>query len=489
MALVHIGYSLASVMSNQSNLYQRLPSVEKVLQSPRLSEQAKVVGIAMLKQVSRQMLEEMRGELAKQSEEVVARVQGDDFFDSFCSELIDRVSILCQSNFVPVLNLTGTVNHTNLGRAVLPEEALEAVCNTSRAASNLEFDLSSGMRGDRDVHLESLLREITGAEAVTVVNNNAAAVLIALNTLAAGKEVLISRGELVEIGGSFRIPDVMRSAQCRLREVGTTNRTHLQDYLGAINSNTGLLLKVHTSNYSVEGFTASVAEEDLAALAREHNLASMSDLGSGTLIELTKLGLPAEPTVQSMLASGVDLVTFSGDKLLGGPQAGIIAGRKELIERIKRNPLKRALRVDKMTIAALAAVLAIYRDPDRLYDRLPLFRDLTRSLEELNSTAQSIVTQLGDSLSDIATVKVTATQSQIGSGALPLSNLASLALSLTPVAEKGLRDEALQKLAAKLRRLSIPVIGRIHDGSLLLDLRCLQDRDILIELLLELKTH
>ena len=302
-----------------------------------------------------------------------------------------------------------------------------------------------------------------------------------LNTLAFRKDVVISRGELVEIGGAFRIPDVMKSAGCTLVEIGTTNRTHLKDYEAAINSNTGMLMKVHTSNYEIRGFTNSVSEEQISQLAQEAGVTFVSDLGSGTLVDLNKFGLPHEPTVTETLEKGADIVTFSGDKLLGGPQAGIIVGKRELIAAIKKNPLKRALRVDKITMAALSSVVNLYRDPQRLTQRVPLLSDLAKPVQEIKELADRLLPIFKEKLKNRAEVSIEDCKSQIGSGALPLDLLASKAIVMKPIAEKGHTDAELQKLAADFRKLPKPAIGRIHDGSLIFDLRCLRDESELLD--------
>jgi len=375
----------------------------------------------------------------------------------------------------PVVNLTGTVLHTNLGRALLPEEAIEAMSRVARAPCNLEFDLGGGERGERDAHVQALVCELTGAEAAIVVNNNAAAVLLVLNTLATRRSVIVSRGELVEIGGQFRVPDIMARAGARLQEVGTTNRTHLRDYADAIDARTALLMKVHPSNYEIRGFTTSVPMERVAGLAKERGLVSFADLGSGTLADLRAWGLPHEPTVRETLAAGVDLVSFSGDKLLGGPQCGIVAGRAALIARLRRNPLKRALRVDKLTMAALGEVLRLYGDPERLVTRLPTMRMLVRTRDDMAGVASALADVLQTRLGEHALVQVVDCASTIGSGALPVAGLPSVGVRINAVGSRRERDRQAARLLAALRSLPLPIIGRIEDGAVLLDCRCLED--------------
>ena len=467
-------------MSESKNL-SALPSVDRVLNFGALQPLIGEYGRASVLTAVRFVLDEARKEL---------RVGGNSaVFDEawFGMHCRSQLAVQAQPSLRPVFNLTGTVLHTNLGRALLPREAQEAALAVMGQPANLEYDLESGSRGERDEHVEYLLCELTGAGAAIVVNNNAAAVFLVLNTLALKKEVPVSRGELIEIGGSFRIPDIMRRAGCKLIEVGTTNRTHLKDFEEAINSSTAMLMKVHASNYAIQGFTAAVAEKELSALAHKHNLPFMVDLGSGTLVNLKDFGLPAEPTPQQALRHGADIVTFSGDKLLGGPQAGLIVGKKEVLKKIRKNPLKRALRVDKITLAMLEAVLRLYRDPERLKERLPTLRLLTRPVEEIESLAKRVLPALEKQLVGKGTVKIKPCHSQIGSGSLPMEVLPSKCIAITPPQNERHPGTLLEKIAAAFRALPVPVIGRIEDDAFCLDLRCLEDEQKFVNQLASLK--
>ena len=454
----------------ESDVMQSVPGIDELLNLEAAAPLIAQHGRALVTEALRSATARLRVKLREHGEAARVGATHDALLDAARAYL----DALAAPSLKAVYNLTGTVLHTNLGRAPLPPEAIAAMALVAAGASNLEFDLARGRRGDRDDHLEQWLCRLTGAEAATVVNNNAAAVLLVLNTFARRKEVIVSRGELIEIGGSFRIPDVMSRAGAKLCEVGTTNRTHATDFTDNINARTALIMKVHTSNYVVEGFTSSVPETQIAEIAHARELPFVVDLGSGTLVDLSRYGLPHEPTVAETIAHGADLVTFSGDKLLGGPQAGIIAGRADLVNRVKRNPMKRALRVDKMTIAALEAVLRLYGDPERLAARSPSLRLLTRDVAAIKAQAQRLGAPLQNAVGSVATVEIVDVMSQIGSGAQPTELLASAALGLRPPVGRG-SGKVLERLAAAFRRLPMPVIGRIEDGAFLLDLRCLED--------------
>ncbi|MFZ1470405.1 MAG: L-seryl-tRNA(Sec) selenium transferase [Paracoccaceae bacterium] len=444
--------------------HRRIPSVDVILRSSAGLLAASRHGHEMTVKAIRHMLVEVRENPQKTAIDA----------DQIACAAEQWLEANSRSPLRPVFNLTGTVLHTNLGRALLAEEAIEAATTAMRNALALEFDLGSGQRGERDSILRDLLVSLTGAEDATVVNNNAAAVLLVLNTLAAGRETVISRGELIEIGGSFRMPDIMARAGTKIVEVGTTNRTHPADYENAIGADTGLLFKVHTSNYRIEGFHKEVVAQDLAAIARAYDLPLANDLGSGTLVDLSRWGLRHEPTVAEALAEGADLVTFSGDKLLGGPQAGFIVGRRDLIAALNRNPMKRALRLDKLRIAAFEATLRLYQDPGRLDQRLPTLRHLARPKAEILALAHDLCPLLAGAVGPEFEALVIDCDSQIGSGALPTDTIPSAGIAIQPVNAKASGQRTIA-LAAAFRALPMPVIGRIAKDAFLLDLRCLED--------------
>ena len=459
----------------------RLPSVDKVLRTDAGGVAVARFGHSAATRAIRRTLAQLR-QIARGGTAGVPNA----------AAVAAEASRLLESEDAPslrrVFNLTGTVLHTNLGRAVLPEAGITAAVDAMRSAVALEFDIGGAARGERDDHVRGLIRELTGAEDACVVNNNAAAVLLVLNTFGAGKDAVVSRGELIEIGGSFRLPDIMARAGARLVEVGTTNRTHLKDYEQAVGDNTGLLLKAHTSNYLIQGFTKSVSAPELSALARARKVPFIHDLGSGAMVDLRRWGLPPEPTVRESLAEGADLVTFSGDKLLGGPQAGIVAGAKELVQRVAKNPMKRALRVDKIRLAALEAVLKLYRDPDRLAQTLPTIGYFARTRAEMTEVASRLRQPIATAVGDAHQVQVADCTSQIGSGALPLETLPSAGIAITPLGRKG-AGTRLEALASAFRSLPIPVIGRVKDGALVLDLRCLDDEAGFVAQLAQLPAH
>jgi L-seryl-tRNA(Ser) seleniumtransferase len=449
----------------------QLPSIDRLLNLPALVALAAEHGTALVKRAA-------QDELAAQREHVRggASVPAPDLL---AVSIAARVDLLAAPRLRRVINLTGTVIHTNLGRALLAEEAIEAVAAAMRGYSALEYDLGGGSRGDRDDVVEQQLLDLTGAEAVTVVNNNAAAVVLGLAALAAKKDVLISRGELIEIGGAFRMPDIMKTAGCRLVEVGTTNRTHPRDFEHALSESgarAGLVMKAHWSNYAITGFTAAVDDATLAKIAHAHGVPYLVDLGAGALIDLSKYGLPREPLPQESLAAGADVVTFSGDKLLGGPQCGILVGTRAAITKIKKHPLKRALRCSKLTLAALEATLRIYVSAHRLPERLPVLALLTRDAADIRAACERMLPLFAAFAGDRFGARVADCASQIGSGSLPVERLASAAVVLSPAGAKG-AGRALEALAQRLRALPVPVVGRIGDNALWLDCRTLLAAD------------
>jgi L-seryl-tRNA(Ser) seleniumtransferase len=465
-------------MSKPTDALRQLPSVDEVLRSAQGIAAFERFGKSATLASLRRTLEDTRTAMRKGADAPLCA----DAIAARAMALLEQDAV---SKVRPVFNLTGTVIHTNLGRALLAEAAIEAATRAMREAVALEFDLATGKRGERDALVRGLLCELTGAEDATLVNNNAAAVLITLNTLAKGREAIVSRGELIEIGGAFRMPDIMARAGAKLREVGTTNRTHENDYVEALSPRTGLILKVHTSNYRVQGFVAEVKAPALAGIAKEGGVPLVNDLGSGTLVDLSRYGLAHEPTVAEAVGEGADLVTFSGDKLLGGAQAGFIVGRKELIACVNRNPLKRALRVDKIRLAAIEATLRLYRDPDRLAERLPTIRLLARSKDDIAAMARELLPRVAKAVGEAFDVEVVDLSSQIGSGALPLETLPSAGFAIRPGQKKS-GGRALTALASALRALPTPVIGRIEDDAVVLDLRCLEATEPFVENLAKL---
>jgi len=450
--------------SHLQDLLRRLPAVDELLRQPVIAEAVGTFPRSLVVRAVRNVLDRIRRAILSDQSSGVSRLDE----AALIQEILAEAEGLAAYTLQRVVNGTGIIVHTNLGRSLLCQEALERLQLIGSGYSNLEYDLEAGSRGSRYVHAEAILREITGAEGALVVNNNAGAVLLVLNTLAQGREVVVSRGELVEIGGSFRIPDVMTRSGARLREVGCTNRTHLEDYRAAIGPETALLLKVHASNYQISGFTAEVDLAILVALGRAHNLPVMDDLGSGCFVDLSRFGLRGEPLVQDSVRSGADVITFSGDKLLGGPQAGIILGRKEIVERLRKSPLTRALRVDKFTLAALEATLRLYRDEETAVRAIPTLRMIAIEVEILATRAQSLADRIRMAVGSGAEVAVVDGASQVGGGALPVQTLPSKLVALTS------RRLSAARLEANFRGDQPPIIGRVEQERFLLDVRTLQ---------------
>ncbi|QBQ63866.1 L-seryl-tRNA(Sec) selenium transferase [Actinobacillus indolicus] len=459
------------------SLFRSIPAIDKLLKTPQGADLIQQFGHQAFVTQARLLIEQARQHI-QQHQSLPDFLQTEN---TLFNELTHRLQSLAQVKMKRVFNLTGTVLHTNLGRGLWSEQAISAATDAMRNNVALEFDIDAGKRSHRDLYISELLQQLTGAEAACVVNNNAAAVLLMLATFAQGKEVIISRGELIEIGGAFRIPDIMAQAGCKLVEVGTTNRTHLKDYRNAINENTAFLMKVHTSNYQIQGFTSSVSEEELVALGQEFNLPVISDLGSGSLTDMQALNLPAEPMVQQKVASGVDLVSFSGDKLLGGPQAGIIVGKKAFIDQLQQHPLKRVLRCDKVILSGLEATLRHYLFPDRLTDGLPTLHLLTQSLDSLQQKAERLREALYKRLDSRYFLQIEPSEAQIGSGALPTEKIPSLAVTIS--ADK---QSDLLELEKQFKAYPNPIIARFAQQKMWLDVRSVAEFEALIFMLEEL---
>jgi L-seryl-tRNA(Ser) seleniumtransferase len=455
-------------MADQTaTLLRELPSIDRLLNHARCAALLTRYNRDYVTQKCRGALDHLRANIRQGKGQLLSD-------DTILDQIEAQIELESRPGHIRVVNATGTILHTNLGRALLSQAAIDAMVAVAGTPINLEYDLAAGKRGKREETLEQLLVDLIGAEAATVVNNNAAAVLLALNSLAQGKEVIVSRGELIEIGGAFRIPEIMAKSGAILREVGATNRTHPADYENAINENTALLLKVHTSNYKVVGFTAEVALEQMVAIGRKHNLPVMEDLGSGALIDLSKFGLPKEPLVGERIAAGADVVTFSGDKILGGPQAGLIVGKKDLIGKMSKNHLQRALRCGKLTLAALEATLRRYRQSPNIVEEIPTLRAFTRSVEEVRAMGQSLLPQLEIALGKDFLLSLQDSTSQIGSGAMPTEELPTVVITIE---NSKLSANAIAK---RFRQANPPIIGRIKDDQFLLDLRTIFDAEDLV---------
>jgi len=448
-------------MSGQQDLLRTLPAIDRILREEPLRNLSQQLPQESLSHAVQELIALLRQEILETGQIVPPERLHPDNIAAVAAQSCRE---LLQPSLRKVINATGTLLHTNLGRAPLSSQALRAINAVAAGYSNLEFELDSGSRGERFSHVERLLTQLTGAEAALVVNNNSGAVLLALTALGKGREAIVSRGELVEIGGAFRIPDVMEAGGVILREVGSSNRTHLHDYQQAINENTAILLKVHTSNYRIVGFTKEVPARELLPLARENDLVLMEDLGSGLLLDLSNYGLEREPTVPEVVKAGVDVITFSGDKLLGGPQAGIIVGRADLIKRIRKHPLARALRIDKLTLAALESTLRLYQQPEQALQELPVLKMFSADPEQQKQRCQHLFERL-EAEPLAAEIKLVEDISRVGGGAMPLTELSDWAVEINPLAGR------TADLAKQLRTFSPAVVTRIQNDRLLVNLR------------------
>jgi L-seryl-tRNA(Ser) seleniumtransferase len=449
-------------MAARTALLQQLPAIDRLLNAPTLLAMAEEIPRSLLLEAAQETVAALRRELLELS---AAAPAPELSVEAVAQRAAQLASEKMRPSLRQVINATGTLLHTNLGRAPLAQCALEAIAEVSRGYSNLEFDLQSGERGHRFSHVEDLLCRLTGAEAAVVVNNNAGAVLLALTALAKGRQAIVSRGEMVEIGGAFRVPEVMAAGGVSLKEVGTTNKTHLRDYREAIGPDTGLLMKIHTSNYRIVGFTSAVSGAELVALGQEQGLPVLEDLGSGMLFDLSPFGLPQEPTVAEAVAAGIDVITFSGDKLLGGPQAGLMVGKKAAIGKIRQHPIARALRIDKLSLAALEATLRLYLDRERALAEIPVLQMLAAPAEAIKQRCRRLARKLRPILGEQVRIEIIPEPAAVGGGALPMTQLPGYALALTP------QDISVDSLATRLRLGSPAVAGRIQEGRLLLNPR------------------
>ena len=457
--------------SLRQQVLRKIPSVDEILSNPQIADLLRTYPRTVVVDAVRNGLKRLRQQLLDKKE--LTNLEEEFFsFEHLYSLFRKEIDLQVQPRLRHLINATGVVIHTNLGRSPLHPSALKHMIDIAKNYSNLEYDLDRGERGNRYTHVEGILCRLSGAESALVVNNNAGAVLLVLNTIAEGREVIVSRGELVEIGGAFRIPDVMRRSGASLREVGTTNRTYLSDYQKAIGSQTALLLKVHTSNFRVMGFTSDVSLQELVQLGRQHDLPVMNDLGSGCFVDLSQYGLEKEPTVQEAIKTGVDVVTFSGDKLLGGPQAGIILGKKNLLDLIKINPLTRALRIDKLTLAALESTLLLYLDEKRAMEEIPTLRMLSLDTGNLKRRGRRLLRRLSGMVDKGTQLTLREDVSQVGGGALPLQELPTMVLAVKPL------DLSVNELEENLRKGEPPIISRISKDELILDMRTVLDEEI-----------
>lgn len=456
---------LEKTMKKNQKLLSKIPSVNEFLKSPYGEKWLRLYQRRIVLRAIRETLEIKRKRILNGHSDELS-------ISTIASNVEKKIKELSEYKLKPLINATGVIIHTNLGRSVLSDRAIENVKSLAGSYSNLEYELFRGKRGKRYSHVNDILKELSGAEDAIVVNNNAAAVLLCLNTFAKDREVIVSRGELVEIGGSFRIPEVMKSSGAILREVGATNKTHFSDYENTLSGNTALILKVHQSNYKLVGFTEDVSIKELVKLGRTYRIPVMADLGSGCMIDLEKYGVYGEPTARNFIKTGADIVTFSGDKLLGGPQAGIILGREKMIKKIQKNPLLRAVRIDKLTLASLEATLMHYLDEDLALEEIPTLRMLTQSVEKIKRRAKKISASLKKDISGQADVEIIADQSQAGGGSLPGVNFPTFVVSIKP------SDMSVNTLERRLREGAPPVIARIKENTLFIDARTVQDKEV-----------